>query len=230
MRLNSKKNQRIGVLGGIGPEASAYYYSLLIQRMQSRGLAQTKPIPEIVIFNLSVKEMTQDKSSQEDLEPYVIGIAQLNKLNVDFIVMVCNTIHLYIDLLQRGSKAPILNLIEATGLTLNQDDVEKRILTLGTQQTIKSNLFKVNRGSQIKLSPDEIELLSNTIENFNRGIQKNIQREKVLSLIRSKNLSSNDLLVLGCTEFAVMLKDDDILNKIDTVSILVNLTIDNLTK
>lgn len=231
MKSSDKSNKlRIGVLGGIGPEASAYYYSLLIERMQEGGLAKNNPIPEIVIYSLSVSEMTRERPHENDLAPYVEGIAQLNKLDVNFIVMVCNTIHIYIDILQDSSRVPILNLIEATKLRIDSNNQFKKALVLGTRHTIKSNLFKISEERQVVLTDIEVELLSNTIEHFNRGIHKDEQREKVLSLIASKNLEPDDFIVLGCTEFAVMLRDNMFLNKIDTVSILVDLTIEKIVK
>jgi aspartate racemase len=104
---------RIGVLGGIGPEATGEFYSKLIAKLQEKGLIKSnKDFPQIVINSIPAPELIYDEISDEELKVYIDGLKELDEFGVDFIVMVCNTIHLYYDKLQREVKTPILNLRE----------------------------------------------------------------------------------------------------------------------
>src|SRR3989344_1847215 len=104
-------NLKIGVLGGIGPEATAEFYSKLIQKLQEKNLIKTnKDYPQIIINSIPAPELIYERISKEDLKPYIRGLKELDKFNPDFIIMVCNTIHLYYDLLQKEIKTKIIDL------------------------------------------------------------------------------------------------------------------------
>src|SRR3989338_5655614 len=95
------KQIKIGVLGGIGPEATGLFYLKLIKRLQDSGLIRdNQDFPQIIINSIPAPELIFDKVENTDLEVYENGIQELDKMNPDFIVMVCNTIHLYHQSLQ----------------------------------------------------------------------------------------------------------------------------------
>jgi len=102
---------KIGVLGGIGPEATGEFYNKLIQKLQEKGLIKTnRDFPQIVINSIPAPELIHDKITKEELCHYIQGLKELDELGVDFIVMVCNTIHLYYEQLQQEINTPILDL------------------------------------------------------------------------------------------------------------------------
>src|SRR3989338_7494975 len=97
----SHKNITIGILGGIGPEATGNFYLKLISEIQKQKLVKSnKDYPRIIINSIPAPELTS-KVNKAQLTDYVYGLKSLEKYGADFIVMVCNTIHLYRDSLQR---------------------------------------------------------------------------------------------------------------------------------
>ena len=94
--------RRIGVLGGVGPEATGEFYNKLIRRLQEKGsIKSNRDFPQIIINSIPAPELIYDKISDEELQPYIKGLKELDKFGVDFIIMICNTIHLYYDKLQK---------------------------------------------------------------------------------------------------------------------------------
>ena len=90
------KNIRIGVLGGIGPEATHEFYGKLIKELQERSLVKAnRDFPQIVINSIPAPELVYESISDENLTDYVEGLKQLDGFGVDFIVMVCNTIYCF---------------------------------------------------------------------------------------------------------------------------------------
>ncbi len=86
------------MLGGIGPEATGEFYSKLIRSLQEKKLIKNnKDFPHIIINSIPAHELISHKISDEELKPYIEGLKELDKFGVDFIVMVCNTIHLFYD-------------------------------------------------------------------------------------------------------------------------------------
>jgi len=217
-------NSRIGVLGGIGPEATAEFYSRLIKRLQERGFIKSNTdFPQILINSIPAPELIHEDISEQELEPYIRGLKELDKFKVDFIVMVCNTIHLYYDRLQKEIKTPIIDLRHEIKQALKKKGI-RYVLILGTASTIKQGLYRFRDIKSFEPSKKEIKQLTDAIFNFNTGLHKELQTQKVLKICKKYQIEGAESIILGCTEFAVMLKSKHI-SKIDTIDILIEAAI-----
>lgn len=216
-------NVKIGVLGGIGPEATAKFYDNLFRRLQERGVKSNTSYPQVIINSIPAPELVGREISETQLLPYRIGLMQLDNLDVNFIAMVCNTIHLYRDRLQEGINAPIIDLRNKVRERLLKKGI-KKVAVLGTRPTIEQGLYDFP-GIKNTLFSDEIMDLESAIINYNRGEGRNSQTH-VVKYIAIENLQRGaEAVLLGCTELAIMLKDFDI-PKIDTIDVLVDATIE----
>ena len=214
---------KIGVLGGIGPEATGEFYNKLIKRLQESGLIKSnRDFPQIVINSIPAPELIYDKISDEELQPYIGGLKELDKFGVDFIVMVCNTIHLYYDKLQREINTPILDLREELGRLLQRKKI-KSALIIGTPSTIKQGLYRFKSIKSFEPNEKELKQLANAIFNFNKGIEKQNQIQGVKKICEKYLSKGAGTIILGCTEFAVMLGGED-LPKINTIDALAEAT------
>ena len=91
-------NRKIGILGGIGPEATGEFYLNLVSKFQKEGLIKSnKDFPPIIVNSIPAPELIYEEVSDKDLEPYIMGLKELEKFGADFIVMACNTIYLFYD-------------------------------------------------------------------------------------------------------------------------------------
>ncbi|MBC8495355.1 aspartate/glutamate racemase family protein [archaeon] len=217
-------NVKIGVLGGIGPEATGEFYNKLIHRLQSEGLINSnQDFPKIIINSVPAPELVSTNIKEDELKEYLVGLKELDYLNTDFIVMVCNTIHLFHEKLQSEINTQILDLREEVKTFLIDNNIGE-VLIIGTPQTVKSGLYNFEEIKTITPNNFELKKLSHTIFNYNKGFEK----EKQIAI--SKDVCQKYLdrgvkkIILGCTEFAVMLKNENI-PTINTVDILVDATI-----
>lgn len=217
-------NLKIGVLGGIGPEATGEYYLKLIKGLQQTGLIRDNTdFPYIIIHSIPAPELL-DKTTSEYLEPYKAGLRAIDKSSVDVIVMVCNTIHLHHTELQKETSAPIMDLRQKVKERLVRDRV-KRIAVIGTPSTINEGLYRFDGIDYVDLTEQEIDGLSSAIFKYNKGEDQEAQKRFVENVARGTLDKGAEAVVLGCTEFAVMLKDSAI-PKINTLDVLVDGTID----
>ena len=217
-------NLRIGVLGGIGPEATIEFLDKLYTRLQQTGLIRSNTdYPYVVTHLISAPELV-GKITPKLLEPYKTGLRAIDNSTVDTIVMVCNTIHLYRDELQKEVKAPIFDLRQKIREKLVRDGI-KKVAVLGTPSTIKDGLYRFDDIDYVDLSEQETDGLSSAIFKYNKGEDKKSQEKFVESTARECLGKDAEKIILGCTEIAVMLKDADI-PKIDTIDVLVDETID----
>lgn len=210
-------NIKIGVLGGIGPEATSYFYKKLIEQIQSvLHPKRNTDFPQIIINSIPASELIYSKKiSDEELSVYKKGIEDLNKHKPDFIVMVCNTIHLFYDDLQKVSNAKVINMREVI-LKRIADSGCGSVCILGTPSTISNNLYYAPGKKYLNLTKKQSSLITKIIENYNLGKKVNEQRQifnKLLNNVRGKC----DLMVLSCTELALLNENRDkkIMNSLD---------------
>jgi len=214
-----KKIKIIGLLGGIGPEATGEFYLFLIKKFQEKNLIRSnKDYPRIIINSIPAPELIYENISEKSLGPYIKGLKDLEKIGADFIVMICNTIYLFYEKLQKEIKIPIIDLRREVENYLLRNKI-KSIVVLGSPNVIKGRLYNFERINCISLKDKEIDLLSNAVFNFNKGFDK-IKQKVVVKRIAKKYLNRGiELIILGCTEVALMLKDED-MPKINPMDIL----------
>lgn len=73
--------KRIGVLGGIGPEATAEFYLKLIRTLQMQGvIKRNEDFPQILINSIPAPALIYDAISDEELRSYIDGLKELDCL------------------------------------------------------------------------------------------------------------------------------------------------------
>ena len=215
---------KIGVLGGIGPEATSEFYNKLIKKLQSEGLIKkNQDFPQIIINSIPAPELVHEDISKEDLDVYIGGLQELDSFSPDIIVMVCNTIHIYYDYLSTFIRAPIINLRnEVKNEILSKD--YKKILVLGTKNTLKQGLYTFESINTLIPSLEEQNILEKAIFNYNLGIEKDKQKKQAEEICKKYQELGIKTIILGCTEFAVMLSGLNF-SKINTIDVLVEATL-----
>ena len=212
---------KIGILGGIGPEATGLFYNMLIKRLQQKGMIRSnKDFPQIIINSIPAPELIYDSISSNELSPYLDGLEEIDKFGVDFIVMVCNTIHLYYNEFAQHISTPIINLKEELHKQLIRKNVSAALI-LGTPSTIKRGLYRFDNIKSLEPNEAELKQLTKAIFNYNKGYQKERQVSKVRRICKKYLNKGAEMVILGCTEFAVMLKNEKF-PKIDTIKVLVD--------
>ena len=220
---------KIGILGGIGPEATGEFYNKLISKLQEKGLIKNnRDFPQIIINSIPAPELIYEEISDEKLRQYIEGLKELDKFGVDFIVMVCNTIHLYYDRLQKAIKIPILDLRQELKKLLIKKSI-KSALIIGTPNTIKQGLYRVEGIQAFEPNDEEIHELTDSIFNFNKGVNKQLQIQRVRKICQKYINKGAETIILGCTEFAVMLGEENF-PKINTIDVLAEATINKFQK
>ncbi|HIH33404.1 MAG TPA: aspartate/glutamate racemase family protein [Candidatus Diapherotrites archaeon] len=219
----------IGVLGGIGPEASVEFYAKLVKKLQESGMIKrNEDFPKIIINSIPAPELVGEKIRKKELKEYIKGIKELDLFNPDFIVMVCNTIHLYHPMLQEKTRARILNLKEIVREKMLKENLQPYLI-IGTPSTVKQGLFEFEGIKSLKPTAKELSELANAIKKFNRGFEKKKQVQKASSICKKYLKAGAKTVLLGCTEFALMLEKERF-KKINTIDLLVEAAIHELQK
>ncbi|MCK4555689.1 MAG: aspartate/glutamate racemase family protein, partial [Candidatus Aenigmarchaeota archaeon] len=221
-------NVKVGVLGGIGPEATGEFYSKLIMRLQETGyIKNNKDFPQLLVNSIPAPELIHETVSDSDLAPYVSGLRELDRFGVDFIIMVCNTIHLFYGLLQKEVNASIIDLRDEVRKAVCDAKI-KSVFVLGTPYTVHGGLYRFDGIKSFEPSEDELQQLARAVFNFNRGVDKKGCIGRVREICQKYMMLGAETVIMGCTEFAVMLGKENI-SKINSIDVLVSATINRIT-
>jgi aspartate racemase len=223
------KPLKIGILGGIGPEATGKFYLELINRLQKEKLiTQNADYPQIIVNSIPAKELIFEEIKNEDLEVYIKGLKELDAMQVDFIVMVCNTIHLFHEELQSKINTQIIDLRKEVFKELKKSNINQ-VTIIGTPNTISQGLYNFPNIQYYNPDKKDVAILSKSINKFNQGIDKDKERKIVLEIVKRNMTKGSETVILACTEFATMLNKENF-PKINTMGLLVNCVIDEYKK
>ena len=214
----------IGIIGGLGPQTTAELYFYLTKK--SRELSNE--YPSIIIDSVSFpfileKEIMKDMKNGKLLVPYIIE--SINRLNdhCDFMMMACNTMHLFFDDLKKASKVPMLNVVDET-VNIIKKKGYKKVGLLASTRTIKSRLYEVplskNQINIVKLSEDEQEELQNIILRILADESDNNDKGYTKNLISDLKRRGAQAIVLACTDLQLIIKNGHKVEIIDSMKVL----------
>jgi aspartate racemase len=201
----------LGVIGGLGPLATAYFYELVI-RMTDANLDQ-EHIDMYIISKPSVPDRTDYLLGRSTDNPltYLIEVGKaLDAMGADYIAMPCITAHYFHKELSGYINAPIINIICETVKYLRSRDV-KRVGIMATEGTIESGLFQ---NELIKYDIEPIvpstygqSLVTDIIyKNVKAGTPVNMDSFYTVTDELGKN--GADTIILGCTELSMIKRDE----------------------
>ena len=102
--------EKLGILGGMGPMAGAYFYTRLVANTVSEN--DRGHIPVILLGDPRIPDRSASilKGDEKALGALLHGIDFLERSGADVIAIPCNTAHAYLDAMRRFTKLPILDM------------------------------------------------------------------------------------------------------------------------
>jgi aspartate racemase len=110
----------LGVLGGMGPLASAYFMTRLT--LLTPALRDQDHIPAVLWSDPRVPDRTRSHvpGSEDPLPALLRGIAGLRAAGAGAIVIPCNTAHGWYEPMRRAAGVPVLHIVDATNAELGR--------------------------------------------------------------------------------------------------------------
>lgn len=219
--------KKLGVLGGMGPAASAEFMARLTDLTPARR--DQDHIPTVLWSDPRVPDRTASIKNNDDLPlPWLQdGVRGLQAAGCDHIVIPCNTAHYwYNQLATMGT--PITHIVDSVIEELNLLSSKKeRLGLLATQGTIESGMY------QNKLRSLGWECILPNYEEMSRNVQPGIELVKAnllntahshfLKVIQNLYNQGCKIIILGCTEIPLVVKEEHfqgvfLINSIDCLA------------
>ena len=208
----------IGILGGMGPEATAHFFSLIIKHTAAPKDQDHVPV---LIYNLpQIPERTPAILGQgpSPLPLLRKGVRTLAQAGADFIVVPCISAHAFLPDIRRASPVPILSLLdEALAGAKKKNRRLKRAGLLASTGTVRSGLFAktfAKAGIEI-ITPTNKEQAKVMEAVFGKrgvkaGFTEGWPRKLVLEIARRLIKRGAEAIIAGCTEIPLVLRDEDL--------------------
>jgi aspartate racemase len=209
------KEKIIGILGGMGPEATADLFSRIIRETPARK--DQDHLRVIVDNNPKIPDRTAAILGEgvSPLPEMVKTAKNLEKAGVDFIIMPCITAHYYYEELRKSVKIPVLNMVELTAQTISKNFPKaKRAGLLGTTGTVKGKLFDESLGKfgveMIYPSDAFQRKIMEAIYDYIKAGKILEGRKIVVDVANHLIELGAEVIICGCTETSLVLKNGDI--------------------
>lgn len=224
--------KKIGILGGLGPEATADYYKEIVKGFNALHGDASLTYPEIVIYSVTMSKfigLLEEKKYPEAAGYLADCVRQLQKAGVDFAAISANTPHLLFDSIQAKVELSLLSIVEACALEAKRTK-RNNCLLLGTKFTMQNDFyqktFKKYGIYVIVPGASEINLIHTKLfTELELGIFKEETKQELLGIVQTISKRENiDAVILGCTQFPLLFTASSYLNLpfLNTTKIHVN--------
>lgn len=203
----------IGLIGGLGPEATADYYRRITSFFHAHNGSLSTP--QIVIYSVDITQLFALVAARrwEELSAWLASkVAALASAGADFAAISANTPHVVFDRVQALSPLPLVSIVEAT-LDAARSRGLKRLGLLGTSFTMQENFFGerfAREGIDVVVPDAEAQryIQHKLVTEIELGRFEDATRDALLGIVGGMAARENvDAVILGCTELPLILQD-----------------------
>jgi aspartate racemase len=214
----SKQSLTIGILGGMGPAATVDIFSKIVRL--TPAVKDEDHIRVIIDNNPKIpNRIAAYYGRGADPSPAMLASAQsLERAGADFIIMPCNTAHLFVKNFEKQLKVPFLSMVDTTiGYIRRKHPGVSKAGILGTTPTVESGLYRRLEEINISLVAPEKELQNNAVmeaifglQGIKAGSNSIIPRELLLVAAAQMARNGAEIILLACTELPIVMRSDDV--------------------
>lgn len=227
------KHKVIGVLGGMGPSASANLYIKALHYAQvTYGAVQDSDYPPIIIYSLPLVGFTEKgiENADEVKTQLIAGVQKLESAGCELIIIACNTVHVFYQEMQNSIDVPLLNIVEETKKRVEVDGY-KKIGLFASETMCHSELYQTTFAKAgieiIAPNSEQQKIMNRVIEHVMGGNQKIEDVIALKEIARDYCKQGAEAIVMGCTEIPLALNQSQTDIKLfDTTEIIVQAAVD----
>ena len=205
--------KKLGVIGGLGPMATAYFYQLVVQMTDA---ATDQEHFETIIYS---NPLTPDRTrfilgrSSDDPMPFLLESGlELKRQGVEAIAIPCMTAHFFQPRLEEELGVRVIHAIREAGKHLSERGI-RTIGVIATDGTIETGLFQDSMAQfGISCVTPDAKRQSNVMHLIYDDIKAGRPAEMDLFHDISDSLFEKgaEAVLLGCTEISLIKRDHEL--------------------
>ncbi len=218
----------LGIIGGLGPAASSYFYQRIINRTDARS--DQEHIDMIILNHASMPDRTAaivSGDTKEVVKCFVDDAKKLEMLGVKNIAIPCNTSYAFYEEMQAAVNIPIINMAsESIKYAIEHFDNVKNIGIMATDGTLKAEVYKKECDKagvgyivpSVDRQKDVMYIIYEEVKRGRKGSKKTF--DNVVTELVKKGA---DAIILACTELSVYKEYETVPDIcVDAMDVLVN--------
>lgn len=201
------KNKVAGIIGGMGPMATAYFQEMVVDLTDAKY--DQEHVDMVITNRCSTYDRTDyilGRSENNPLDTLIDDAKKLERIGANILAITCNTAHYFYDEIQKSVDIQVINMIEETTKYAKDKGYSKACI-LGTKGTIYTKLYqncfeKYNLDYMILNEKYQDDLMDIIYNDIKAGNYDNIKKfESIISYVKSNGC---DCVILGCTELSIL--------------------------
>lgn len=202
----------LGIIGGVGPLATAYFMEALIKKTPAQ--TDQDQMPMIVFNDPQIPDRTAYilDHTQPDPQPEMVKVARwLEDAGADYLAIACNTAHYFYQGISEAVDVPVVNIMEETARRISSLCGKGATVGLmATEGTVRSGVFQdfFERDGLSVIAPTEADErhLMHLIYDCVKANQPYDVAE-FLGVAEGLRERGAEAVVVGCTELSVIYAD-----------------------
>ena len=213
-----QKNKIIGIIGGVGPQATRFIYEKIIEFSQIKyGAKNNNDYPRILIDSVPVPDFISDTSQIEVAKGMLIDATQgLVKAGATRLCIGSNTVHILLEDLKRETDITFLSMIDLVAEKCTAQGFNK-VGLLGTPVLLESKLYDEalkNRGIElVHPTNEEVEIADKIIRSVLAGQKTSDKKEEYIQALNNLFGRGSQAIILGCTELPLAINYEALGNR-----------------
>ncbi|MBN1570090.1 MAG: amino acid racemase [Acidobacteria bacterium] len=210
-----RTNRVIGILGGMGPEATLDFYRCIIDLTPAHR--DQDHLQVIIYSNPKIPDRTKAiAAGDESPVPYLIEASKiLERSGAGIIAMPCNAAHHYLSEMRRAVGIPFLDMVEETSRKLRallpRAKASGLMATIGTVCSGVYARSLSNLGIDLVLpNDDDQNRIEAAINQVKAGAHNRSTRDTFQSIGSQLMKAGAEAIILGCTEIPLAFNGNDV--------------------
>ncbi len=206
----------VGLIGGMSWESTQLYYQLMNRMARERMGGQHSA--RLVIWSLDFAPIAAMQAAglwDEATLVLVDAARRLERAGAEAIVICANTMHRMADDVAHSIGVPLIHVADVTAAALRAAGA-RRPLLLATRYTMEQAFYRERlrrAGVEVLIpaEPDRAKLQSIIYDELVQGRFKLASKQTVVAIAESAVRGDGaDAIILGCTEFGLLVKGEDL--------------------
>lgn len=206
-----KSKKTVGIIGGMGPAATALLFQKLIDYTDAKCDAEHMHI--MIDNNTAIPDRTTAILNGEDTPALCIVESgrKLEQCGAELLLIPCNTSHYFYDYIQHNLSVPVVNMIAETARVCLENGYTKVgvLATTGTcnTHTYTRELMKFGIEAVYPDGEGQAKVMEIIYDQVKAGRKINVQiLDQTLKKMTSEGVQA---FILGCTELPFAIKNGD---------------------
>jgi aspartate racemase len=202
--------RKIGLIGGVGPQATAFIYQKLLDAAQTNfDAVNNNDYPDVLIHSVPVPDFISSKEHMDEARSMLLDAAQgLERAGCEALCIGSNTVHILLNDLEGAVSVPFISMVELVAKRCKELGYSK-VALLGTPILLASGLYDASLGSYginlIKPDAKQIEVCDAVIRGVIAGDREVPMRHEYTDVLAAMFEQGADAIILGCTELPLVM-------------------------